>query len=160
MSEQKIALTDQNFPMIKRFNHINDEINALYHRASAKLGFADSEMLILYLLSDYGDGLTQSRIIELTSMSKQTVNSAVSRMAKAGWIILGEKSGRRRSIALADAGKRILAERLGGFRKQEENIFDSWTAEEKDTLLILMRRYRDTLKTIVEELPERKKELC
>lgn len=65
--------------MIRRFNVINDEITSLYHQASLKLGFADSEMVILYLLCDYGM-ISQRRIIEITGMSKQTVSSSISRM--------------------------------------------------------------------------------
>ena len=138
---------------IGRLNRLSDEINALYHRASTKMGFADSDMAILYMLCDYGHGLTQSDIISATGMSKQTVNSSVSRMAKAGWLTLGQKDHRRREIVLTEKGQEINDKVIHPFMEMEEHLFDTWSDEEKNTYLELHRRYRDALEAMVAAMP-------
>lgn len=142
---------------IGRLNRLSDEINALYHRASTKMGFADSDMSILYMLCDYGHGLTQSDIISATGMSKQTVNSSVSRMAKAGWLTLGQKDHRRREIVLTEKGQEINDKVIHPFMEMEEHLFDTWSDEEKSIYLALNRRYRDALATMVDAMPVSKR---
>ncbi|MGN1389435.1 MAG: MarR family winged helix-turn-helix transcriptional regulator, partial [Bulleidia sp.] len=141
--------------MIHRFNRINDEITALYHRAFRKLGFSDSEMVILYMLCDYSHGLTQSDIINVTGMSKQTVNSAISRMVQNGWIMLGERTNHRREIRFTETGEAISRDVIVPFIAAEDHLFEGWTAEEKEQFLLLHQRYRDALSTMVDQLPAR-----
>ena len=143
---------------IGRLNRLSDEINALYHRASTKMGFADSDMAILYMLCDYGHGLTQSDIISFTGMSKQTVNSSVSRMVKAGWLALGQKNHHRREIFFTEKGQEISNQIMHPFMEMEEHLFDSWSDEERNTYLALHRRYRDALEAMVEAMPVSNKE--
>jgi DNA-binding MarR family transcriptional regulator len=134
---------------IQRFNQINDEINYLYHKASTKMGLADSEMIILYLLHDH-EKLSQSDIIHWTGMTKQTVNSAIGRMEKEGWIQLGKRTQHRRLITFTPKGKQVLTKVLGPFIQAEEKIFDDWTKEEIDLFIKLNCRYRDQLRDIVD----------
>lgn len=138
---------------IQRFNRINDEINYLYHKASHKMGLADSEMIILYLLHDY-EQLTQSDIINRTGMTKQTVNSAIVRMEKDGWIQLGKRTQHRKIISFTVLGKQIVQEVLGPFIQAEEKIFDDWSQEEIDLFLKLNCRYRDELRRVVNTMKE------
>lgn len=140
--------------MIHRFNRITDEITALYHRASRKLGFSDSEMIILYMLCDYARGLTQSDIINATGMSKQTINSAISRMVQNGWIMLGERTNHRKEIRFTQKGETISREVIQPFIAAEDHLFEGWTEPEKEQFLALNQRYRDALSTMVEQLPE------
>ena len=141
---------------IRRFNQINDEITSLYHRASTKLGFSDSELIILYLLCSYDRELTQSCVIDLTGMSKQTVNSSVRRMEQAGWVALGERTNHRRVIRFTKAGEELSREVIQPFMEREEGLFADWTKEEKETFLSLHQRYRDALRRMVEMLPDRR----
>ncbi|MDX8417607.1 MAG: MarR family transcriptional regulator [Absicoccus sp.] len=140
---------------IQRFNRINDEINYLYHTASHKMGLADSEMIILYLLHDYKK-LTQSDIINRTGMTKQTVNSAIARMEKEGWVQLGKRTHHRKIISFTALGTQILQDVLGPFIQAEEKIFDDWSQEEIDLFLKLNCRYRDQLRHVVDTIKERR----
>lgn len=142
--------------MMDRYNAVYDDISSLYHKASEKLGLSDSVMLILYLLSEYGETLSQSEITNITGMSKQTVSSAVGRMEKSGWMRRGERSGRRQNLVLTDSGRQIIRDVIEPFRTVEESIFADWTPEEKETYLRLNRKYRDALRKIVENLPVRR----
>lgn len=146
----------ENTNMIHRVNTVFDEITSLYHRASEKLGLSDSEMAVLYMICEYGENLSQSDIMNITGMSKQTINSAVGRMEKTGWLTRAERSGHRRDLKLTDSGKQVIREAIVPFREQEETIFADWTSEERETYLRLNYKYRDGLRSIVEKLPERK----
>lgn len=150
------TMNDEKTSTIRRFNRINDEITSLYHRASTKLGFSDSELIILYLLSSYDGELTQSCVIDLTGMSKQTVNSSVRRMEQAGWVVLGERTNHRRVIRFTEAGEELSREVIQPFMEREESLFADWTTEEKEAFLSLHMRYRDALRQMVETLPDRR----
>lgn len=146
----------KNTNMLHRFNAIYDEISSLYHKASEKLGLADSEMLVLYLIDEHEETLSQSDIMNITGMSKQTIHSAVKRMETSGWLSRAERSGHRRELRLTSAGQQVIREVIEPFREKEESIFADWTAEEKESYLRLNERYRDALRGIVEKLPGRK----
>ncbi|MGI6108048.1 MAG: MarR family winged helix-turn-helix transcriptional regulator [Lachnospiraceae bacterium] len=151
---------DENFfaenhvSLIHRINRINDEINALYHRASVKMGLADSEMVILYLLCDYGS-ITQRQIIQYTGMSKQTLSSAVKRMEQNGWIRHGDESGNRRELLPTTAGNRMIRDLILPLMNAEESIFSSWTEDERRRFLQLNEKYRDALRGVVDSMPFR-----
>lgn len=136
--------------MIHRFNQINNEIGALYHKVSQKMGFADSEFNILYMLCDEGEGIDQSHIIEVTGMSKQTVHSAVRRLEQDEIVVLGSRTAHRKAILLSEKGRALIEEKFRPFMDIEESIYNSWTEEEKELFLALNRRYAESLDRIVE----------
>ena len=103
------------------------ELYRLVHRHNAVHGFSDSELIILYLLCSYDGELTQSCVIDLTGMSKQTVNSSVRRMAQAGWVALGERTNHRRVIRFTKAGEELSREVIQPFMGREEGLFADWT---------------------------------
>lgn len=138
---------------LHQFNTIADEIDSFYHRAAGKMGFSDSEMLVLYLLCDYGEALSQSDIIGISGMSKQTINSAVNTMEQKGWLTRAEKSGRKRCLHLTQKGREIIRDVIVPFQRLEESIFDSWTEEDQQLFLELNMKYRDALKNIVNAMP-------
>ena len=41
--------------IMKRYNHLLGEINAVYHEMSLRLGLSDSAMIILYTICDVGN---------------------------------------------------------------------------------------------------------
>jgi DNA-binding MarR family transcriptional regulator len=140
---------------LHQFNIITDEIDSLYHKAAGKMGLSDSEMLILYLLVDYEENISQSDIIAISGMSKQTVNSAVTNMEKKNWLKRAVKSGRKRSLELTETGRAIVDKLIIPFQKMEESIFDSWSMEDRSLFVELNIRYRDALKDIVNRMSDR-----
>ena len=151
---------DENFfaenhvSVIHRINRINDEIAALYHRASTKMGLADSEMSILYLLCDYGS-VTQRQIIQYTGMSKQTLSSAVKRMERNGWLRHGDENGNRRELVPTPAGYQMIRDFILPLMNAEESIFSGWSEEERRRYLQLTEKYRDALRGVVDSMPLR-----
>ena len=41
--------------VMKRYNYLLGELNAVYHEMSLKLGLSDSAMIILYTICDQGE---------------------------------------------------------------------------------------------------------
>lgn len=145
-------MTQDDNSSLKRFNKIWDRVNAAYHKASGRMGLADSEFIILYMLCDYRCPMSQSEIIRLTGLSKQTVNSSVRRMEEAGWLVLGERSNRHRQMTLTETGQEVVGKKILPFMEREAGIFDKWTEEEREIFFGLMERYERSLNEIAEQI--------
>lgn len=65
---------------MKRYNYLFSEIDSAYHEISLKLGLSDSTMQILYTICNNGDNCPLQDICSLSSISKQTVNSAIRKL--------------------------------------------------------------------------------
>lgn len=50
----------------QRLNKNYNELNGLYHDISMKLGLSDSESMVMYMLYDIQEPLTQSDIVKAT----------------------------------------------------------------------------------------------
>lgn len=141
---------------LHQFNTITDEITSLFHQAAGKMGLSDSEMLILYLMYDHGETISQSDIIDISGISKQTINSAVNNMEKKEWIFRAERSGRKRCLHFTETGLAIVRDIIKPFHEQEESIFHDWTEEERQIFLDLNVKYTEALREIVEKMPVQK----
>ena len=85
----------------QRLNKNYNELNGLYHDISMKLGLSDSESMVMYMLYDIQEPLTQSDIVKATGLSKQTLNSAIRKLEKEGIIILEKLNEKSKKIKAA-----------------------------------------------------------
>ena len=130
----------------RRFNALSSEIDNLYHEAASLLGLSDSTMYLLYSLEELGDGVAQRDICLLYGFSRQTINSAVSSLARERLVELRKGKGRERSIFLTEKGQRLVEERIVPLIALEKAIVADWTPQEWQTLLSLLQRYRDSFR--------------
>ena len=88
------------------------QFDALYRQAGAAFALPDCAMWVLYYLSSAAEGLTQQDLIETMLFPKQTINSAVMKLAKQGLLelLLVPGTRNRKTIRLTEAGT-ALAER-------------------------------------------------
>lgn len=70
--------------VIRRFNHLLGELDAVYHDLSFRLGMSDSVSKILYTICDAGTSCPLHLICQRTGLSKQTVNSALRKLEREG----------------------------------------------------------------------------
>lgn len=89
---------------MRRFNHLLQETDAVYHDMAQHWGLSDSVMGVLYTLCDAGGRCSVREVCRLGGMSKQTVNSALRRMEREGLIYL-EAAGRGKDVCLTEAGE-------------------------------------------------------
>ena len=90
---------------IHRINYLTAETDALYHRASLKLGITDSVSIVLYSIYDAGNDCLLSDIYKKSGISKQTINSAIRGLEADGILYLEQHNGRSKKIVLTDKGK-------------------------------------------------------
>lgn len=131
--------------IMKRFNYLLGEMDAVYHEMALKLGLSDSAMIILYTICDQGDGCRLQDICRYSGVSKQTVNSAVRKLEAEGILYLEPAGSRSKKVCLTEKGT-ALAERTAKRIMQAENeIFASWPEADVEKYLELMEHFLTSL---------------
>ncbi|MCM1364412.1 MAG: winged helix-turn-helix transcriptional regulator [Faecalibacterium sp.] len=126
---------------MKRFNFLTAEINEAYHDAAVKLGLSDSAMLILYTVCSNGENTPISDIIHLCGISKQTVNSALRKLETESIIYLETIDGKKKKVCLTEKGKALVEQTVLKLIYIENEIFDSWTYDDRKKYVELTQKY-------------------
>ena len=137
---------------VKRINYLHSEINNVFHEMSQQMGLSDSVSCILYTICNFGDSCLLTDIINMTGIPKQTVNSALRKMEGDGYLQLETTQMRRMKVVLTEAGKLLAQKTAKQMIRMENEIYASWTEEERQLHLALTQRYLDQLKEKVKEL--------
>lgn len=135
---------------LKRFNLLTSEINAAYHDAALKMGLSDSAFHILYTLC-WCDGECPLSDIT-TGVSKQTINSALRKLEAENIVRLETYQGRKKKVSLTDAGYSLAKEKVLPLIAIENEIFGSWSDEEKNLYIELTRQYLSVFTKKIKEL--------
>ncbi|MCM1543865.1 MAG: MarR family transcriptional regulator [Ruminococcus sp.] len=137
---------------MKRFNFYSAEIENAYHDAALRLGLSDSTMIVLYSICNSGDECMISEITGMTGIRKQTVNSALRKLESEDIIYLEKSNGRKKKVCLTEKGKDFVKLTVLRLINAENEIFDSWTVEERKIYVELTKRYllefREKLQTL------------
>ncbi len=131
---------------MRRFNQLMAETNGVYHAMAQSLGLSDSAFTILYTLSLLETPAPLSRVVQLTGLPKQTVNSALRKLDKDGLLTLEAAGARKKNLFLTPAGQILCQEKIHPVLALEDEIFHTWTQEERELYLRLTQRYLDDLK--------------
>lgn len=135
---------------MQRFNLLTSEIDTAYHDAALKLGMSDSAMLVLYTLCSGGG---ECMLGDITSgASKQTINSALRRLESEGIVYLEAFEGRKKKVYLTEKGRQFARDTVLRVIDIENEIFASWSDEEKRVYVDLTQRYLADFKEKVKEL--------
>ena len=137
---------------VKRINYLHSEINNVFHEMSQQMGLSDSVSCILYTICNFGDSCLLTDIINMTGIPKQTVNSALRKMEGDGYLQLETTQTRRKKVMLTEAGKLLAQKTAEQMIRMENEIYASWTEEERQLHLALTQRYLDQLKEKAKEL--------
>ncbi len=140
---------DSRFEYIHKINNFITVLNALYHRASVKLGISDSVFVVLYEIFDEGDECLLTEIYKKSGISKQTVNSALRSLEKDGIVYLEKIDGRTKKVVLTEKGKVFVKNTVARLYKAEARAFDDWTDEEIKEYLESSENY---IRRFVEEI--------
>jgi len=134
---------------MQRFNLLVSEIDTAYHDAALKLGMSDSTMLVLYTLCSC-DG--ECMLSDITSgASKQTINSALRKLESDGIVYLEAFEGRKKKVYLTENGRQLAKDTVLQVIEAENEIFASWSDEEKSIYIDLTQRYLADFKEKVKE---------
>lgn len=93
----------------KKYSEISNRYNALYRSVAAHFGFSDCSFKILYRLYIEQSATTQNKLADDFCLSKQTVNSAVMKLAAAGLVELNKGTDAKNSkwVFLTDEGVKV-----------------------------------------------------
>ena len=134
---------------MSEFNAINGNIEAVYHMAAKKLGLSDTELNVMYILCDVGEGCPQSALYKKSGMGKSTVNSAVKKMEREGIIELKSGGGRDTFVYFTDKGRNKASETVEKLIEIENEVYDVWSVEEKKQFMELNSQFMERMQAAV-----------
>ena len=141
---------------IYRINCLSAEMDALYHRASLKIGVTDSAMRVLYTIYDNGESCLLSDIYKQSGISKQTVHSAICKLENDGILYLEPYHGKSKKVFLTDRGKVYIKQTAARIYEAESNAFktwsNEWTQDEINAYLQMLEKYIELFRQQVENL--------
>lgn len=137
---------------IRKINYLSAELDAIYHRASLKLGISDSVSIILYNIYESGDGCLLSDIYKKTGISKQTVNSALRSLERDGILYLEPYKGNAKKIRITEQGTAYIEQTVARLYQAECDAYRSWTEEEMSQYVALMEKYNRCLRAEIDKL--------
>ncbi len=150
---RKGMFMEYNFSKImRRYNHLLGETEAVYHEMSLKLGLSDSAMIILYTICDSGTSCLLQDICRKSGLSKQTINSALRKLESQGIVCLEPAGPKNKNVCLTVNGKILADQTAGRIIKAENEIFDSWSGEDVQKYLELMEKFLVALKGKAKEI--------
>ena len=138
--------------MMYRVNCLASDLDALYHQAALKLGLSDSMMFVLYLVYERDGKCPLHTICKETSISKQTINSAIRKLEGEAVIYLEQTGGRAKTVCLTEKGKKYAESTIARLFHAERSAFDGWTAEEIEQYLRLMEKYNEHFRRQIERM--------
>lgn len=84
--------------------------------------------------------------------SKQTINSALRKLESEGIVYLETFEGRKKKVHLTEKGGQLAKDTVLRVIEAENEIFASWSDEEKSIYIDLTQRYLADFKEKVKEL--------
>ena len=131
--------------VMKRYNYLLGELNAVYHEMSLKLGLSDSAMIILYTICDQGERCPLQDICRYSGLSKQTVNSALRKLEAERVLYLEAAGSRNKTVCLTEKGMGV-AERTFLFNDPATTeIYTSWPEQDVEKYLELTEHFLTAL---------------
>ena len=128
-----------------RFSCTYKMYDELYHNVAQKYGFSDTALWLLYLICREEEPLTQNQLAEELYVPKQTVNSAIAKLVKDGYVELIQKTGPRnnKAVCLTAYGKERCQECVLPLIEAENRALDRLSEEEQKIFLALYeKRYQ------------------
>lgn len=138
--------------LMYRMNCLASDLDAIYHQAAQKLGLSDSVMFILYLLDDHDGKCPLNDIRKATSISKQTLNSAIRKLEKDEMIYLEQIGGRAKIVCFTDKGMDYAKNTVRRLYNAERSVFADWNEEEANQYLYLMEKYNKDFREQIEKM--------
>lgn len=131
--------------VMKRYNYLLGELNAVYHEMSLKLGLSDSAMIILYTICDQGERCPLQDICRYSGLSKQTVNSALRKLEAERVLYLEAAGSRNKTVCLTEKGMGLAERTVKRIMQAENEIYTSWPEQDVEKYLELTEHFLTAL---------------
>lgn len=137
---------------VNRINALSNDLDAIYHQASRKLGISDSTLIVLYEIYINNGCCPLNTIIKNNGLSKQTVNSAVRKLEAEGILRLEPYKGKAKLLRLTEKGSEYAEATAGRVFAAECSVFAGWTEKDIDTYLALLEKFNVSLRKEIEQM--------
>ena len=138
---------------LDEYNRIFKENDEIYREAAKKLGLSDCAFWILYAVRSSEDVLTQSDLCYSQYQPKQTINSALKKLEREGYLILRCEDNRRsKQIYLTQKGTGLAENTVDKVIFAEVEALSGLTMAEQQEFLKLFRKYTDCLKEKIQHV--------
>lgn len=129
------------------YNRLFKAQDYFYVRAACRANLSEAAFWILYSICESDTVWTQSALCKEWYYSKQTINSAVKKLEKLGFVELKLESGtgNRKVIVLTNQGHQYCEEEILPLIQAELDALAAFSEEERELLLLLMRRQLEAL---------------
>lgn len=130
------------------FNRLIKEQDRFYYEAAYAAHMSEVAFYVMYTLCDTGGSLTQAQLCRQLYYSRQTVNSAVKKLEKDGFIHLFSDvgNGHRKHMTLTDTGDAYCRRYVVPLIEAELSALSTFTVKERALLLSLLQRQLQWLK--------------
>ena len=123
-----------------RYNQLCRGYDDIYRQAALEAGISFVPYYILLMLCSSDTPQTQSDIQKNSFYPKQTINSAVLRLQKLGYLAL-QPQGRRKILALTDAGAEFCHRKVFPVLNAEQESFMELSPAEQEQLLLTAEKH-------------------
>lgn len=147
MSELSTRMT------LDEYNKIFKQNDEIYRNAAKELGLSDCAFWILYAVRSAEEVLTQSDLCYSQYQPKQTVNSALKKLEKEGYLVLKCMDNRRsKQIYLTEKGIRLSENTVDKVILAEVEALSALSLAEQEEFLKLFRKYTECLNNEMQQI--------
>ncbi len=147
-------MTQELHCQLQEYFSIWKQTDAVYKKLAQRSNLSESGYWVFYAIYEMNDHITQKDICDQWSMSKQTVNSALKEIEKAGFITLkkSERDKRSKIIELTESGQNYANEFIAIVFQFEERTWKRMTEDERKSLILSSQKYLDLFRKETEHL--------
>lgn len=130
------------------------EFDAIYHSVAVKYGLSDTAMWVMYLLFTSEREWTQQDLCRQCVCAKQTINTAITKLVKNGYVKLEILPGTRnqKKIILTEQGISFAKQTALPLREVEIRAYKKLTKKELETYLHVNAKLIKELKEETDKL--------
>lgn len=145
---------------LEEIDQAYEMIDDIYDSYAGSFGISDTELWILYALSEHNGDYLQTDICRKWYYSLQTIHTAIKNMGKKGLIELICQPGNKKNkyIHLTEVGSNLITEICDPLIAAEEEALNMLSDEEQAMLLPLLQKHANALKTAIEKIHYKPKE--
>lgn len=134
-------------------NRSDKEVDDLYRNYCLKCGISNVALWVYYAVYTADEPMTQADICECWFLSRQTINSSLKALEKAGEIVLKPMPNNLKSkfVAFTELGAEKAKQIMEPLLEAENKMLAEFTEDELTLLLQLLSKRRDLLRKYLEE---------
>lgn len=137
----------------REVNQIYKKNCEVYYKLASHYGFTETMFDILYFIRENEDCSTQAQICNILCLRKQTVNSALKKLEKEGYIYFSKEAGNQKNkkIHFTEKGEKLAQNTVDHIFEVEKKAFEELTSEEREGVLYYGLRHIEVLERETDE---------